>query len=159
MNYVSQEYFLQFWFTLFSCPQLPTSSLIHSQISNNTAAFFCSFVWGKQFFQFSAALRSFSLELPLQNSDRHQRSTVWIITLMRSRVLWVACSTTNKAPLGQWHANTTGAAESPKPPNSRRNEIAECLMDSTASPSYLSATNGDLPKDTDISQLSPERCW
>lgn len=39
---------------------------------------------------------------------------VWITALTRACVLWVACSISNKAPLGLQHANTTGAAVSPK---------------------------------------------
>lgn len=41
----SQENFLQLWFKLFTSPQFQTSKLIHSQISRNTTALFCDFVW------------------------------------------------------------------------------------------------------------------
>lgn len=41
------ENFLQFWFKLFTSPHFQTSRLIQSQISQNTTALFCDFVWEK----------------------------------------------------------------------------------------------------------------
>lgn len=79
-----------------------------------------------------------------------------LVSISNIHSISCAGSISNKAPLGLQHANTTGAAASPKSLHLGRNKRAEAPSDNTVCPPYRPVTNGDLQNAMDISQSSPE---